>query len=135
MNRVLSRTRRRKRRDDERFTPGATTLALAGLGGVAGTRRAAHFDRIDASLLAVVVALLMFGAVMVYSASIALADSPRYSVAPAHFLARHAVSMLIAVGAAACAFGVPVEVWQRLARWGFLAGVLALVVVLVPGIG
>ncbi|HUD25439.1 MAG TPA: putative lipid II flippase FtsW [Burkholderiaceae bacterium] len=127
--------RRRPRRGDASFSPGAATLALAGLGGVAGRRRDGGFDRIDTTLLVVVVALLMFGAVMVYSASIALADSPRYSVAPAHFLARHAVSMLIAVGAAACAFGVPVEVWQRLARWGFLAGVLALVVVLVPGIG
>jgi cell division protein FtsW len=135
MSRIASWLRRRPRRGDASFSPGAATLALAGLGGVAGTRRDGGFDRIDTTLLVVVVALLMFGAVMVYSASIALADSPRYSVAPAHFLARHAVSMLIAVGAAACAFGVPVEVWQRLARWGFLAGVLALVVVLVPGIG
>src|ERR1700741_2357801 len=132
MNRVLSRTRRRKRRDDERFTPGATTLALAGLGGVAGTRRAAHFDRVDAALLAGVAALLMFGAVMVYSASIALADSPRYNVGPAHFLMRHAISMLIGAVAAIGAFGIPLAQWQRVARWAFLAAVLLLMMVLVP---
>src|ERR1700741_5301787 len=135
MNRVLSRTRRRKRRDDERFTPGATTLALAGLGGGAGTRRAAHFDWIDAALLAVVAALLMFGAVMVYSASIALGDSPRYNIGPAHFLIRHGISMLIGAVAAAAAFAIPTAQWQRVARWAFLAGVLLLVAVLVPGLG
>jgi len=135
MKRLLTRMRRRKRRDDERFTPGAATLALAGLGGVAGTRRAAHFDRIDTPLLAVVAALLMFGAVMVYSASITLAASPRYNVGPAHFLIRHAISMLIGAVAAIGAFGIPLAQWQRVARWAFLAAVLLLLAVLVPGIG
>ena len=136
MSRITAWLRRRRpRRTGATFNPGAATLALAGLGGVAGARRDGRFDRVDTTLLAVVVALLMFGAVMVYSASISLADSPHYRVAPTHFLMRHAVSMLIATVAGACAFGVPVELWQRLARWGFLAGVLLLVIVLVPGIG
>jgi cell division protein FtsW len=135
MSRLTNWLHRRKRRGDERFTPGAATLALTGLGGVAGTRRPAGFDRIDAPLLAVVAALLMFGAVMVYSASITLADSPHYNVTSAHFLMRHAVSMLIGAVAAAGAFSIPLVHWQRVARWGFLAGVLLLVVVLVPGLG
>ena len=108
---------------------------MAGLGGVATARRAARFDRIDVTLLAVVAALLMFGAVMVYSASISLADSPRYSVTPAHFLVRHVISMLIGVAGAAAAFSISLARWQQVARWVFLAGVLLLVVVLVPGIG
>jgi len=123
------------RRGGQRFMPRAATLALAGAGGVGGARGPARFDRVDTTLLMVVAALLMFGAVMVYSASIALADSPRYNVTPAHFLIRHAVSMLIATGAAAGAFCVPMARWERVARWGFLAGVLLLVVVLIPGIG
>jgi cell division protein FtsW len=135
MSRLSPRLRRRRRRDDERFTPAAATLALAGLGGVATARRAARFDRIDVTLLAVVAALLMFGAVMVYSASISLADSPRYSVTPAHFLVRHVISMLIGVAGAAGAFSISLARWQQVARWVFLAGVLLLVVVLVPGIG
>jgi cell division protein FtsW len=125
----------RPRPGDERFAPGAATLALASLGGVAGVRRAGHFDRVDATLLTVVAALLMFGTVMVYSASISLADSPRYNVTSAHFLIRHSISMLIATAAAAGAFWVPMKQWQQVARWGFLAGVLLLVVVLVPGVG
>jgi len=134
LNRVL-RPLRRRGRGGERLTPGADRLALAGLGGVAGVRSDGRFDRVDATLLTVVAGLLMFGAVMVYSASIALADSPRYNVTPAHFLLRHASSMLIAAGAAACAFAVPMKGWQQAARWTFLGGVLLLVVVLVPGIG
>src|SRR5207253_1208384 len=135
MSALSARLRRRHRRGDERFTPAAATLALAGLGGVAGARRGARFARIDVTLLAVVAALLMFGAVMVYSASIALADSPRYNVTPVHFVIRHAISMLLGAGAAAGAFGIPLAHWQRVARWGFLAGVLLLVAVLVPGVG
>jgi hypothetical protein len=33
---------------------------------------------------------------MVYSASISLADSPRFNVAPTHFLVRHLLSLGIA---------------------------------------
>jgi cell division protein FtsW len=135
MSRLPLLPRRRNRPGDERFSPGAAAMALAGLGGVPGARRAAHFDRIDATLLLVIAGLLMFGAVMVYSASIALADSPRYNVTPAHFLIRHAVSMAIGVGAAAGAFGIPLVKWQRVARWGFLASVLLLVAILLPGVG
>jgi cell division protein FtsW len=122
-------------RRGERFTPRAATLALTGAGGLGGARGAAGFDRVDATLLMVVAGLLMFGAVMVYSASIALADSPRYNVTPTHFLMRHAMSMLIATCAAAATFCIPLAHWERVARWGFLAGVLLLVVVLMPGIG
>src|SRR5262252_9873810 len=135
MSRIFPGQRRRTERGEERFTPVAGTLALAGLGGVAAVRRGARFDRIDVTLLAVLAALLMFGAVMVYSASISLADSPRYNVTSGHFLIRHAVSMLIGAAVAAAAFVIPLARWQQVARWAFLAGVAMLVVVLVPGIG
>jgi cell division protein FtsW len=136
MSGLLNRGRRRKRRgEDDRFAPAAATLALAGLGGVARVRPGAHFERLDVTLLIVVAALLMFGAVMVYSASITLADSPRHNVTPAHYLIRHALAMLIGAGAAAGAFGFSLAQWQRAARWGFLVAVALLVAVLVPGIG
>jgi len=44
----------------------------------------------------VVVALLMWGMVMVYSASIAMPDNPRFSrYSQTHFLTRHVVSMVV----------------------------------------
>jgi len=124
-----------RRRRTDGLAPAVAAFAMAGLGGVPAARRAARFDRIDTVLIMVVIGLLMFGAVMVYSASIALADSPRYSVSPSHFLVRHAVSMTIAAAAGMLAFSVPLEQWQRLAPWTFLAGVALLVAVLLPGVG
>ena len=47
----------------------------------------------DQALLCVVVALLALGVVMVYSASIAMSDNPRFSFyTPTYFLSRHVLS-------------------------------------------
>jgi cell division protein FtsW len=71
----------------------------------------------------------------VYSASIALADSPRYNVASTHFLMRHVLSLGIAFCAAVVAFQVPIATWQRLAPWIFAGTMVLLLLVLIPGIG
>ncbi len=120
-----------------RAVPGRAVFAMAGFGAAVGsTRRASPaVSAIDVPLLLLIVALLLFGLVMVYSASIALADSPRYKVAPGYFLVRHLISMGIALSAAALVFAVPVRLWQRLAPWIFAGAALLLVVVLVPGVG
>jgi len=90
----------------------------------------------DASLAWAALMLLAIGLVMVYSASIAMAES---SVQTGHrswyFLARHGVFVAVGLLAAACAFQVPVKAWQTLAPWLFVAGIALLVLVLVPGIG
>ncbi len=116
---------------------GSAVFALAGAGtGSASRRRTdAGVRSFDLSLVALAAFLVLFGVVMVFSASIALADSPRYKVTPTHFLARHVISLAVALAAAAVAFLVPTERWQRLAPWLFLAAGALLVVVLVPGIG
>ena len=57
----------------------------------------------DQQLLWVVVGLLCFGLVMVYSASIALPDNPRFGkITPMHFLVRHMVGLVLATGAVYC---------------------------------
>jgi hypothetical protein len=59
----------------------------------------------DQALLWVVVALLAWGLVMVYSASIAMPDNPRFGkIAPTHFLMLHDVRWCGLCGGAA---GVP----------------------------
>lgn len=80
--------------------------------------------------------LLFFGLVMVYSASIAIAEAGRFTgQQPAYFLLRHAVFLCIGIVAAAVAFQVPLKAWQQIAPWLFFAGVVLLVIVLIPGIG
>ena len=79
------------------FDPAGSMMAFAGL-GAGGSASAARtsLPGVDRALVGVVLALIMLGTVMVYSASIALADSPRYNVAPTHFIARHVLSLGIA---------------------------------------
>lgn len=90
----------------------------------------------DQALLWVMVALLAWGLVMVYSASIALPDNPKFSrYAHNHFLARHALFLGLAFLAGLLAFQVPVSVWERWAPWLFVLALLLLIVVLIPGIG
>ena len=90
----------------------------------------------DVSLAWSALLLLAIGLVMVYSASIAMAEASAHTGYRAwYFLARHAVFLAIGLVAAFFAFEVPVKVWQRGAIWLFAACAVLLVLVLVPGIG
>ncbi|GAA4419270.1 putative lipid II flippase FtsW [Acidovorax lacteus] len=90
----------------------------------------------DQALVWVVVALLAWGLVMVYSASVALPDNPRFAnYTPTHFLTRHAMYLVIGFVAALLAFQVPMATWERVAPWLFVLALLLLVAVLIPGIG
>ncbi|AKJ27869.1 putative lipid II flippase FtsW [Caldimonas brevitalea] len=90
----------------------------------------------DQPLVWVVVALLALGMVMVYSASIALPDSPRFAnYANGHFLMRHALFLGIAFVASLVTVQVPMQVWEKYAPWLFVLSLLLLVAVLMPFIG
>ncbi|TNF58569.1 MAG: putative lipid II flippase FtsW [Burkholderiales bacterium] len=90
----------------------------------------------DQHLLWVVVALLAWGLVMVYSASIALPDNPRFSsYAHTHFVLRHGVAMFIGLVAAMLAFQIPMKEWERMAPWLFALSLVLLVLVLLPWVG
>jgi cell division protein FtsW len=129
------RTFRGKRGRAREFNPAGSVMALAGLGGTLPAARTSTLPSIDRALLATVFALVLIGTVMVYSASISLADSPRYHVAPTHFLVRHLFSLAIAFCAAVVAFQIPMATWQRLAPYLFVGALALLVLVLLPGIG
>jgi cell division protein FtsW len=103
----------------------------------AGTRNVAMRELgFDQPLLWVVVALVAWGLVMVYSASIALPDNPRFAnYAQTHFVVRHAMSTVIGVVAALLAFQLPLRTWEKLAPWLFAGALLLLVLVLIPFIG
>ena len=90
----------------------------------------------DQALLWVVVALLSWGLVMVYSASIAMPDNPRFGkIAPTHFLMRHLFALVMAFVAALLAFQVSMATWERSARVLFVFALALLVLVLVPHVG
>ncbi|MDP2262453.1 MAG: putative lipid II flippase FtsW [Hydrogenophaga sp.] len=103
----------------------------------AGTRNVAVRELgFDQPLLWVAVALLAWGLVMVYSASIALPDNPRFgNYAHSHFVVRHALSMAIGVVAAMVAFQFPMRTWEKMAPWLFTLALLLLALVLLPFIG
>lgn len=90
----------------------------------------------DASLLWVTLILLGLGLVMVYSASIALAEADKMTGhQPTYFLVRHGIYLAISLSAAVVAFQIPTLTWQKLAPYLFIMGVFLLILVLIPGIG
>jgi cell division protein FtsW len=90
----------------------------------------------DQPLVWVVILLMLFGMVMVYSASISLPDSPKYAhYDNAHFLTRQAMFIVISIIAGLFAFRVRIETWQKLAPYLFVATLILLVMVLIPGLG
>ena len=90
----------------------------------------------DPALLWVTVALLAWGLVMVYSASIALPDNPKFGrYAHNYFLTRHALYLVLSFVVGLLVFQVKIETWERIAPWLFVAVLLALVLVLIPHIG
>jgi cell division protein FtsW len=95
--------------------------------------RIANFDQ---TLVLLVVGLLALGLVMVYSASIALPDNPKFSrYSPTYFLSRHALFIAIALVAALATVQVPISVWEKRASWLFVIALALLAVVLLPHVG
>lgn len=90
----------------------------------------------DHTLLWLTMLLLGVGLVMVYSASIAIAEAGRSTGnQPTYYLLRQAAYVGVSIVLAVIAFQVPLRVWQQLAPVLFMFGLALLVLVLVPGIG
>ncbi len=101
-----------------------------------GTGAPPRLMAFDQALVWVVVGLLALGLVMVYSASVALPDSPKFArYAHTHFLTRHAMQIGLAVLAALLVVQVPVASWEKAAPWLFVTALVLLVLVLLPFIG
>jgi cell division protein FtsW len=104
--------------------------------GYTGRAAPSRVQAFDQPLFWVTVALLAFGLVMVYSASIALPDNPKFArYAHTHFLVRHLLSLVLGFVVALIAFQVPVGTWEKAAPWLFVASLALLIVVLIPHVG
>ncbi len=121
------------------FSKAASDALPVGVGGMEFARGRGAPARVlgfDQALLWVTVALLAWGLVMVYSASIAMPDNPRFArYAHTHFLTRHLLSLVVAFVAALLAFQIPLATWEKVAPWLFVASLLLLIAVLIPHIG
>lgn len=90
----------------------------------------------DQPLVWVTMILMLFGMVMVYSASISLPDSPKYAnYKNSHFLLRQAMFVGVSVLAGLLAFRVRISTWQKLAPYLFVFTLILLAAVLIPGLG
>ncbi len=90
----------------------------------------------DQSLLWTILCLLGIGLVMVYSASIAIAEADKgVGHNSSYYLVHQAIFMVVALVASFVAFNVPIATWQKMAPFLFLVGLTLLVLVLIPGIG
>ncbi len=108
---------------------------MSALIGTAAARPAVEPD-FDPIILWLAAVLLGLGVVMVYSASIAIAESAAFSDGQSHyFLLRHVISLAAAIIAAVVVVQVPMRCWQIMAPYLFMACVALLVVVLIPGVG
>ena len=88
---------------------------------------------VDPWLLTAATGLLIFGTIMVSSASISLADGNLG--APHFFLSRHLVALAIGCAGALAVVRIPCEVWYRLSGLFLLAAFALLASVFIPGLG
>jgi cell division protein FtsW len=100
------------------------------------TRERMTINSYDHLLLWITLALLGLGLVMVYSASIAIAEAnATIGHQSTYYLVRQAVFIGISLVAGYVAFQVPMEWWQKMAPHLFLIAIGLLILVLIPGIG
>lgn len=102
----------------------------------ADVKQRAPLEDYDQILLWITVVLLGLGLVMVYSASIAIAEGSRATGhQPMHYLVRHGIFIVISLVMAVVAFQIPIRLWQQSALYLFLFGLMMLALVLIPGVG
>jgi cell division protein FtsW len=111
-------------------------VRLSGTRGMDTVNLPSTVSGVDQALVWVTVTLMLWGLVMVYSASIAMPDNPRFArYTHSYFLTRHVMWLALAVVVALVAFQVPVSRWEKSARWLFVVSLVLLVVVLIPHVG
>jgi cell division protein FtsW len=89
----------------------------------------------DPGLIWSAIFLLSLGLIMVYSASISIAETSRGDGYAAYFLVRQGIYLLVGLFIGLIAFQIPMRLWQKYSLYPFLIGMALLVLVLIPGIG
>ncbi len=90
----------------------------------------------DLPLVVAATILVAMGMLMVYSASIALVDGPRYAnFGRYYFVIRQGLFVATGMFVATFALTIPVVSWQRMSIWLFIFAGFLLLLVLIPGVG
>ncbi len=89
----------------------------------------------DQALVWSVVLLLSIGLIMIYSASIAIAEAQFGADRAGYYLLRHSAYLAVGLLLGLVTFQVPMRIWQKYVTYLFMISVLMLALVLVPGIG
>ena len=90
----------------------------------------------DLSLVVASTILVAMGMLMVYSASIALVDGPRYAnFGRYYFVIRQGIFVATGLFVVTFVLTVPVSTWQKISFWLFVIAALLLLLILVPGVG
>ncbi|MBA4175789.1 MAG: putative lipid II flippase FtsW [Leptothrix sp. (in: Bacteria)] len=101
-----------------------------------GGDRPVRLMAFDQAMVAVVGALIALGVVMVFSASVALPDNPKFAnYTHGYFLQRHLLALAIAFVAALVVVQVPMSFWEKQAPVIFVIALMLLVIVLLPFVG
>jgi cell division protein FtsW len=117
-------------------TPKAATVPVRDWIDVRQASQTTRWLGFDQGLVCMVIALLALGVVMVYSATVALPDSPKFArYTPTFFVMRQILFVLTSLVAALIALQIPINFWEKAAPWIFVVSLLLLVVVLINGIG
>jgi len=102
----------------------------------ADVKQRAPLAEYDQILVWLTVLLLGVGLVMVYSASIAIAEGSRATGhQQMYFLVRHGIFIAASSVFAVIAFQIPTRLWQQSALTLFMFGLVLLALVLIPGVG
>lgn len=96
-------------------------------------RRKGSLPSVDMWLLLSVLCLLCLGLIMVTSASVTSAD--RMFDEPFHYLYRQGAFVILGMSLGAIVWRMPLQVWKSLGPVLLIAGIVMLVLVLIPGIG
>jgi len=121
---------------DDKAGSKKSTIPVRDWINVGGSGAPAKFLGFDQTLVCVVVALMAMGLVMVYSATVALPDSPKFArYVPTYFMTRQLVFIVSSLVVALITVQIPVAFWEKASPWVFVASLLLLVLVLIPGIG
>ena len=100
--------------------------------GISNEKGISDFDQ---GLIWSAIFLLSLGLIMVYSASISIAETSRGDGYAAYFLVRQGIYLVVGLIIGLIAFQIPMRLWQKYSLYPFLIGMTLLVLVLIPGIG